>query len=41
MGETPENCTDPIDDAPTVGSAGVLTGPGGDIKWAVTKGRGF
>lgn len=41
MGETPENCTDPIDEPPVAGSSGTLTGPGGDIKWVVTEGRGF
>lgn len=41
MGDKPENCTDPIDEPPVAGSAGVISGPGGDIKWSVTKGRGF
>lgn len=40
-GDKPENCTEPIDQPPVAGSSGVITGPGGDIKWMVTKGRGF
>jgi hypothetical protein len=41
MGNKPENCTDPIDEPPVAGSSGVLTGPGGDIRWAVIEGRAF
>ena len=41
MGDKPENCTDPIDEPPVAGSSGVISGPNGDITWAVTKGRGF
>lgn len=41
LGDKPENCTAPIDEPPVAGSSGVISGPGGDITWTVTKGRGF
>ncbi len=41
VGEKPENCTEPMVDAPVAGNSGVITSPEGDIKWTVTKGRGF
>lgn len=41
IGEKPENCTEPIMDAPGAGSSGVITGAEGDLKWAITQGRGF
>ena len=43
MEKKPENCTAPIDVPPVQGSAGTLPGHdgAGDLKWAVTKGKGF
>jgi hypothetical protein len=41
IGDKAENCTEPIKTPPVAGSSGVITGAQGDLKWAVTKGKGF
>jgi hypothetical protein len=41
IGDKAENCTEPIKDAPVAGSTGVITGDKGNLKWSVTKGKGF
>lgn len=41
VGDAPENCTAPIEEAPAVGSSGVLTGEQGEVKWAVSEGKAF
>jgi hypothetical protein len=43
MEKQPENCTSPIEVPPVAGSSGILPGANGagDLKWAVTKGKGF
>ncbi|MEX1154166.1 hypothetical protein [Parvibaculum sp.] len=41
VGEAAENCTDPVEEAPAVGSSGVIPGEQGEVKWAVSEGKGF
>ncbi|ABS62172.1 hypothetical protein Plav_0549 [Parvibaculum lavamentivorans DS-1] len=41
VGDAPENCTAPIEEAPAVGSSGVIEGAQGEVKWAVSEGKGF
>ncbi len=41
VGDAPENCTAPIEEAPAVGSAGVIQGEQGEVKWAVSEGKAF
>jgi hypothetical protein len=41
MGEAPENCTAPIDEAPVAGASGVIQGEQGEVKWAVSEGKAF
>lgn len=41
VGETPENCTAPIEEAPAVGSSGTIEGEQGSVSWAVTEGKDF
>lgn len=41
IGDQPENCTAPIDEAPTVGSSGTLESENGNVGWAVTAGKDF
>ena len=41
VGDAPENCTAPVEEAPAVGSSGVVSGEQGEIKWAVSEGKGF
>lgn len=41
VGDTPENCTAPIEEAPAVGSSGVIESEQGEVKWAVSEGKGF
>ncbi|MDP2123391.1 MAG: hypothetical protein Q8J92_03320 [Parvibaculum sp.] len=41
MGEAPENCTAPIEDAPTVGGSGTIEGEQGNVNWSVTAGKDF
>ncbi|HEX7776604.1 MAG TPA: hypothetical protein VF449_08760 [Parvibaculum sp.] len=41
IGDKAENCTEPIKMPPVAGSSGVIAGEQGDLKWAVTKGKGF
>lgn len=41
VGDAPENCTAPIEEAPAVGSSGTIEGQQGAVQWAVTEGKGF
>ena len=41
MGEAPENCTQPIEEAPAVGGSGTIEGEQGDVAWTVTAGKDF
>ncbi|MEQ8266516.1 MAG: hypothetical protein RH982_04915 [Parvibaculum sp.] len=41
VGDAPENCTAPIEEAPAVGSSGVIKGEQGEVKWAVSEGKAF
>lgn len=41
VGENPENCTDAVDEAPTVGSSGTIEGKQGAVQWAVSEGKDF
>ena len=41
MGDAPENCTAPIDEAPAVGGSGTIEGEQGAVQWAVTAGKDF
>lgn len=41
IGDQPENCTAPIDEAPAVGNSGTLEGEQGNVGWAVTAGKDF
>ena len=41
MGEAPENCTAPIEEAPAVGGSGTIEGEQGNVGWTVTAGKDF
>lgn len=41
VGDAPENCTAPIEEAPAVGSSGMIDGAQGQVQWAVSAGKGF
>ena len=41
VGEAPENCTASIEEAPAVGSSGVIEGEQGNVQWSVSEGKAF
>ncbi|HAC58181.1 hypothetical protein [Parvibaculum sp.] len=41
VADAAENCTAPVEEAPTVGSSGTIEGEQGAVQWAVTEGKGF
>lgn len=41
VGDNPENCTDAVDEAPTVGASGTIEGEQGAVQWAVSEGKDF
>lgn len=41
VGDAPENCTAPIEEAPAAGSSGVIEGEQGEVKWSVSEGKAF
>jgi len=41
VGDAPENCTAPIDEAPAVGSSGTIEGEQGAVEWSVSEGKAF
>lgn len=41
VGAQPENCTDPVEEAPSAGSSGTIEGAQGAVQWAVSEGKDF
>ncbi|MBC7102145.1 MAG: hypothetical protein H5U13_02800 [Parvibaculum sp.] len=41
VGDAPENCTAPIEEAPAVGSSGTIDSAQGPTQWAVSAGKDF
>ncbi|MDZ4380579.1 MAG: hypothetical protein U0942_04485 [Parvibaculum sp.] len=41
VGDAPENCTDPVTEAPAVGSSGTIESERGQTQWAVSAGKDF